>query len=334
MLLRAEELERHLARGLAPLYVIHGDEPLQSLEAADAIRAKARAQGFAEREVLTVERGFDWGLLAASGANLSLFSSKKLIELRIPGGKPGTEGAAAIVQYCSALVADVLAIVTLPKLDRRSQDTAWFKALTREGALINTFQVERAQLPQWIAARLARQKQKASRETLQFLADSVEGNLLAAHQEIQKLGLLFAPGELDFDAVCGAVLNVARYDAFKLNEAMLAGDKARLARMLDGLKSEGEAPPKILWVLSDEIRAVAKVQAGLAQGEDLQRLYGNNRVWGEARQRAVAAAARRLKATALAAALRHAARIDRTIKGLARGDVWDELLQLCLRFAR
>ncbi len=333
MLLRAEELERHLARGLAPLYIIHGDEPLQSLEAADAIRARARTQGFAEREVLTVERGFDWGLLGASGANLSLFSSKKLIELRIPGGKPGTEGAAAIVQYCSALVADVLAIVSLPKLDRRSQDAAWFKALTREGALINTFQVERAQLPQWIAARLARQKQKAGRETLQFLADSVEGNLLAAHQEIQKLGLLFPPGELDFDAVCAAVLNVARYDAFKLNEAMLAGDKARLARMLEGLKSEGEAPPKILWVLSEEIRAVAKVQAGLAQGEDLQRLYGNNRVWGEARQRAVAGAARRLKAAALAQALRHAARIDRTIKGLARGDVWDELLQLCLRFA-
>ncbi len=333
MLLRAEELERHLARGLAPLYIIHGDEPLQSLEAADAIRARARTQGFAEREVLTVERGFDWGLLGASGANLSLFSSKKLIELRIPGGKPGTEGAAAIVQYCSALVADVLAIVSLPKLDRRSQDAAWFKALTREGALINTFQVERAQLPQWIAARLARQKQKAGRETLQFLADSVEGNLLAAHQEIQKLGLLFPPGELDFDAVCAAVLNVARYDAFKLNEAMLAGDKARLARMLEGLKSEGEAPPKILWVLSEEIRAVAKVQAGLAQGEDLQRLYGNNRVWGEARRRAVAGAARRLKAAALAQALRHAARIDRTIKGLARGDVWDELLQLCLRFA-
>lgn len=333
MQLRAEDLERHLARGLAPRYVIHGDEPLQSLEAADAIRAQARAQGYAEREVLTVERSFDWGQLAASGANLSLFSSKKLVELRIPGGKPGTEGAAAIVQYCAAPLPDVLTIVSLPKLDRRSQDTAWFKALTREGALINTFQVERAQLPQWIAARLARQKQKAGRETLQFLADSVEGNLLAAHQEIQKLGLLFAPGELDFDAVCGAVLNVARYDAFKLNEAMLAGDKARLARMLDGLKSEGEAPPKILWVLAEEIRAVAKVQAGLAQGEDLQRLYAGNRVWGEARQRAVAAAARRLKSAALGEALRHAARIDRTIKGLARGDVWDELLQLCLRFA-
>jgi DNA polymerase-3 subunit delta len=334
MQLRAEELERHLARKLAALYLIHGDEPLQSLEAADAIRSAARAQGYAEREVFTAERGFDWNLLAASGANLSLFSSKKLIELRIPGGKPGTEGAAAIVQYCAAPIADMLTVVSLPRLDRRSQDTAWFKALTREGVLINTFQVERAQLPQWIAARLARQKQTAGRETLQFLADCVEGNLLAAHQEIQKLGLLLPPGELAFEAVRSAVFNVARYDAFKLNEAMLAGDTARLARMLDGLKSEGEAPPKILWVLAEEIRAVAKVQAGLAQGEDLKRLYGNNRVWGEARQRAVAEAARRLKSAALAQALRHAARIDRTIKGLARGDVWDELLQLCLRFAR
>lgn len=334
MQLRAEELERQLARGLGNLYVIHGDEPLQSLEAADAIRAQARARGYAEREVLTVERGFDWSLLAASGANLSLFSSKKLIELRIPGGKPGTEGAAAIVQYCAAPVADLLTIVSLPKLDRKTQDTAWFKALTRDGVLINTFQVERAQLPQWIAARLARQGQKADRETLQFLADSVEGNLLAAHQEIQKLGLLFPPGELAFDPVCGAVLNVARYDAFKLNEAMLAGDRVRLARMLDGLNSEGEAPPKILWVLAEEIRAVAKVQAGLAQGEDLQQLCRNNRVWGGVRQRLVTEAARRLSSAALGQALRHAARIDRTVKGLARGDVWDELLQLCLRFAR
>jgi len=334
MQLRAEELERHLARSLAALYVIHGDEPLQSFEAADAIRAAARAKGYAEREVLSVERGFDWNQLAVSGASLSLFSSKKLIELRIPAGKPGTDGAAAIVEYASAPAPDVLTIVTLPRLDRRSQDAAWFKALAHAGVLINTFQVERAQLPQWIAARLARQKQQADRDTLQFLADSVEGNLLAAHQEIQKLGLLFPPGELDFEAVRGAVLNVARYDAFKLNEAMLAGDKARLARMLDGLKSEGEAPPKILWVLAEEIRAVAKVQAGLAEGEDLQQLYRNNRVWGGLRQQLVAEAARRLKSAALAQALRHAARIDRTVKGLARGDVWDELLQLCLRFAR
>jgi DNA polymerase III subunit delta len=334
MQLRAEELGRHLARGLEALYIVHGDEPLQSLEAADAIRAAARAQGYLEREVLAAERGFDWNQLRLSGASLSLFSSKKLIELRIPGGKPGTEGGPAIVGYCSALARDVLTIVTLPRLDRRAQDTAWFKALVQKGALINTFQVERAQLPRWIAARLALQRQKADQATLQFLADSVEGNLLAAHQEIQKLGLLFPPGELAFEPVRSAVLNVARYDAFKLNEAMLAGDTARLARMLDGLKSEGEAPPKILWVLAEEIRAVAKVQAGAALGEDLQQLYRNNRVWGDARQRLVSEAARRIGAAALGQALRHAARIDRTVKGLARGDVWDELLQLCLRFAR
>ncbi len=333
MQLRVEELERHLARSLATLYIIHGDEPLQSLEAADAIRATARARGYTEREVLACERGFDWNQLLVSGASLSLFSSKKLIELRIPSGKPGTEGAAAIVQYCTALSADVLTIVTLPRLDRRAQDTAWFKALTQGGVLINTFHIERAQLPQWIAARLARQKQKADRETLQFIADCVEGNLLAAHQEIQKLGLLFAAGELDFESVRGAVLNVARYDAFKLNEAMLAGDRARLARMLDGLKSEGEAPPKILWVLAEEIRAVAKVQAGMASGENLQQMFRANRVWGDARQRLVTEAARRFQPAALGRALRHAARIDRTVKGLARGDVWDELLQLCLRFA-
>jgi len=334
MLLRAEELERHLSRNLAALYVIHGDEPLQSLEAADAIRAAARARGHAEREVLAVERGFDWKELLASGASLSLFSAKKLIELRIPGGKPGSDGAAAIVQYCSALSPDVLTIVTLPRLDRRAQDTAWFKALTQNGALVNTFQVERAALPPWIAARLARQKQKADRDTLQFLADCVEGNLLAAHQEIQKLGLLFPAGDLDFEAVRGAVLNVARYDAFKLNEAMLAGEAARLARMLDGLKSEGEAPPKILWVLAEEIRAVAKVQAGISAGENLQQLFRANRIWGDAHQKLVTDATRRLDCAALGRALRHAARIDRTVKGLERGDAWDELLQLCLRFAR
>lgn len=334
MQLRVEELERHLARGLAALYVIHGDEPLQSLEAADAIRAAARARGYAEREVLVVERGFDWSQLLLAGASLSLFCSKKLVELRMPGGKPGTEGAAAIAQYCGALAPDVLTIVALPRLDRRAQDTAWFGALTQAGALINTFHIERAVLPHWLAARLARQKQKAERETLQFLADCVEGNLLAAHQEIQKLGLLYPAGMLDFEAVRGAVLNVARYDAFKLNEAMLAGERARLARMLDGLKSEGEAPPKILWVLTEEIRAVAKVQAGMSAGENLQQSLRANRVWGDAHQHLVTETARRLSSAALGQALRHAARIDRTIKGLARGDVWDELLQLCLRFAR
>ena len=234
--LRLEQLDSHLARQLAPLYVIHGDEPLLSLEAADAIRTRARSAGFAERIVLLADRTFKWGELGAAGASMSLFGDKRLIELRIPTGRPGTEGAEAIATFCVRLTPDTVAMVTLPRLDRTGQNSAWFGALNRTGTVISVFPVERTRLPEWIAGRLARQKQRAAKETLQFLADCVEGNLLAAHQEIQKLGLLFGQGELAFEPVRAAVLNVARYDVGKLSEAMLSGDAARLARMLEGLR--------------------------------------------------------------------------------------------------
>jgi len=331
--LKAEQLEANLARGLAPLYVIHGDEPLLALEAADAIRARARAAGFSERIVLTAERGFQWGELAASGANLSLFGDKRLVELRLPTGKPGTEGAAAIAAWCATLAPDTLALVTLPRLDRTSQSSAWFKALETAGTVVNVYPVERARLPEWISARLARQKQRAAPETLQFLADCVEGNLLAAHQEIQKLALLLPEGQLDFEAVREAVLNVARYDAAKLSEAMLSGDRTRTARMLEGLRGEGEAPPRVLWLLAEEIRAICRVQDGLAAGRPLADVCRESRVWGDARQMLVGRAAKKLSRAALLAALSHAARIDRVVKGVAKGDAWDELMQLGLRFA-
>jgi DNA polymerase-3 subunit delta len=257
--LKLEQLDAHLSRELRPLYVIHGDEPLLSLEAADAIRARARASGFSERMVLAAERGFDWGELVASGANRSLFGDKKLIELRL-AGKPGPDGAAAIEAFCGKLLPDALTVVTLPRLDKAGQASSWFRALEREGIFVNVYPIERARLPAWIAARLARQKQRATPETLQFLTDCVEGNLLAAHQEIQKLALLLPAGELDFDAVREAVMNVARYDALKLTEAMLSGERSRLARMLEGLRGEGEAAPRVLWILAEEIRAICRVQ--------------------------------------------------------------------------
>ena len=267
--LRLEQLQAHLERELRPLYVIHGDEPLLALEAGDAIRARARANGFSERLVLAAERGFDWNELGASGASLSLFGDKKLIELRLVSGKPGSDGAEAIEAFCAKLPPDALTLVALPRLDRAGQASPWFKALEAKGVVVNVYPVERARLPEWIAARLARQKQSAARDTLQFLADCVEGNLLAAHQEIQKLALLLPAGELDFDAVREAVLNVARYDATKLTEAMLSGERARLARMLEGLRGEGEAPPRVLWLLAEEIRAICRVQDGLAKGRSL-----------------------------------------------------------------
>jgi DNA polymerase-3 subunit delta len=331
--LRSDQLEAHLARSLAPLYVVHGDEPLLAMEAADAIRAKARAEGHSEREVHLVERGYDWGRLAASAASLSLFASRKLIELRIPSGKPGTDGAEALAAYCAALQPDTVTLVTLPRLDRAGQNSAWFGALAGAGVVVNVFPVDRRALPLWIGARLARQKQRAAEDALAFVADCVEGNLLAAHQEIQKLGLLYPPGELAFEQVRDAVLDVARFEVSQLSEAMLSGDRARLARVLDGLAGEGEAPPRVLWVMSDDVRAVTRVQQGLAEGRNPADLFRECRVWGETRQRLVGAAARRMARGALEAALAHAAAVDRTIKGLAKGDPWDELLALGLRFA-
>jgi len=330
--LKAEQLESHLARELRPLYTIHGDEPLLALEAGDAIRARARANGFSGRVVLTAERGFNWSELVASGASLSLFGDKKLIELRLPSGKPGADGAEAIEDFCEKLSPDILALVSLPRLDRAGQNSAWFKALEK-GMVVNVYQVDRARLPEWIAARLSRQKQKAAPETLQFLADCVEGNLLAAHQEIQKLALLLPAGELDFDAVREAVMNVARYDAAKLTEAMLAGDRTRLARMLEGLRGEGEAAPRVLWILAEEIRAICRVQDGLAKGRSLVEVCRESRVWGDARQTLVGRAAKKLPRSTLLAALEHAAKVDRVVKGIVKGDAWDELLQLGLRFA-
>jgi len=331
--LRLEQLDAHLSRQLASLYVLHGDEPLLSFEAADAIRARARTAGFTERVVLLAERNFNWGELSAAGASMSLFGDRKLIELRIGTGRPGNEGASAILAFCESRSEDIFALVSLPRLDRAGQNSAWFGALQRQGIVVNIYPVDRPRLPEWIAARLARQKQRADRDTMQFLADSVEGNLLAAHQEIQKLSLLFPPGDLDFERVRAALMNVARYDPGKLGEAMLAGDRARLARMLEGLRGEGEPAPRILWVLADEIHAVARVQRGLAAGRPLPELFRECRVWGDARQTLVASAARRLRVNHIEAALCHAAAIDRVIKGVARGDAWDEMLRLGLRFA-
>ena len=331
--LRLEQLDASLSRELRPLYVIHGDEPLLALEAADAIRARARASGFSERAVLAAERGFDWGELGASGASRSLFGDKKLIELRLPSGKPGPDGAEAIEAFCGRLPPDALTLVTLPRLDKAGQASSWFKALERHGIVVNVYPVERARLPEWIAARLARQKQRATPETLQFLTDCVEGNLLAAHQEIQKLALLLPAGELDFDAVRESVMNVARYDALKLTEAMLSGERSRLARMLEGLRGEGEVPPRVLWILAEEIRAICRVQSGIAAGRPLSDVLREARVWGDARQSLVGRAAKKLPRAALLAALEHAAKVDRVVKGIVKGDAWDELLQLGLRFA-
>lgn len=331
MQLKGEQLAAHLERELKPVYVVYGDEPLLVIEAADAIRAAARRNGFDERNVLTAISGFNWVELHHAAGNMSLFGGRTLIDLRIPTGKPGRDGSAAIQDYCSRPSPDSLLLVTLPGLDWAEEKAAWLKALTEAGVSVKLIPPNLAELPSWIAARLRRQQQSTEADGLRFIAERVEGNLLAAHQEILKLGLLYPAGEISLSQVQEAVLNVARYDLDGLREALLAGDVARLTRTLDGLQQEGEAPPLVLWAMTEEVRALAQVKAGQAQGQSVDFLLKDARVWG-ARQSLFKRALQRIDSTQANASLAHAARIDRMIKGASGGgDVWSEFLRLGLK---
>jgi DNA polymerase-3 subunit delta len=331
--IESDQLAGHLTRSLTGLYTVYGDEPLLALEAADLIRARARSAGYAERNVLTVESGFDWSELAMSGNSLSLFALKRLLELRIPSGKPGVEGAQRLADYARNLPADTLTLVSLPKLDRTQLASGWFDALDQAGMVVTANPVTAARLPRWLSARLSAQGHSAEEAALQFLAARTEGNLLAAHQEVQKLGLLFPPGKLTLSQIEEAVLDVARYDAFKLGECVLAGDSARLTRMLDGLQAEATAPTLVLWALSEEARALLYVMEGQEQRRPLQQLLRETRVWG-ARADLLPKAVRRFTKARLEDTLLYAAAVDQMAKGLVKGDVWDALLELGLMLTR
>jgi DNA polymerase-3 subunit delta len=339
MQLRADQLSAHLAKGLRLLYTVYGDEPLLAQEATDAIRAAARAAGHTERQVHTVAGAhFDWsGLLGASQA-MSLFADKQLIEIRIPSGKPGKDGSEALQRYCEALSDDVVTIVSLPKLDRTQQGSAWFTALDAAGATVRVDAIERKALPPWIAQRLAAQGQRvqggeAGQHTLAFFADRVEGNLLAAHQEIQKLALLYPAGELTFEQIEAAVLNVARYDVFKLGEAVLAGQAARALRMLDGLQAEGEAAVLVHWTLANDILSLKRVKDAINHGKPLPMALREARVWG-AKERLFERAVPLLTDNAIAQLVESAQICDGLAKGLKHPDwpldAWDGLKRLVL----
>lgn len=323
MQLAAGQLANHLQRGLHSLYTLHGDEPLLVQEAADAIRAAARAAGFAERTSHTVAGAhFDWSEVLAAGGSLSLFADKQIVEIRIPSGKPGKDGSAAIQQLGEQAhgSTDTLTIVMLPRLDKATRGAAWFLALERLGVAVALEPVERAALPQWLAQRLALQHQRVKpgvegQRSLQFFADRVEGNLLAAHQEIQKLALLFPAGELGFEDIERAVLNVARYDVFKLSEAVLAGQAARVQRMLDGLRAEGESEVLVHYGLSEDIRALKRVRDAIAQGRPMPMALREQRVWGT-RERLFERVLPRLDQATLADLLLAAHQVDGIVKGL------------------
>jgi DNA polymerase III subunit delta len=332
MRISTDQLSQQLVRGLAPLYTVYGGEALLALEATDSIRARARGDGYDEREVLTAEQHFDWSRLKVSAQSQSLFASRRILELRIPGGKPGNDGSQALQEFSARLPADTITLIHLPDIDWRAQKGAWFGALDAAGVMVEAKTVGRRDLPAWLAARLKLQEQHADDETLAFIAEKIEGNLLAGFQEVQKLGLLFPPGLLSFDAVKDAVLDVARFDVFDLGAVVIAGNAQQLARTLDGLQGEGAAPPLVLWAMTEEIRALGRLLAGLAGGRPLNSLWREARIWGP-RQNLIQSQIHRFTSAQIDKSLMRAAYIDRMIKGLVKGDVWDELLQLGLGLA-
>jgi DNA polymerase III subunit delta len=339
MLIRNDLLAGHLARGLRPMYTVFGDEPLLAQEAGDAIRAAARAAGYLERKVFSVSGAhFDWSSVLGAAQAMSLFADRQLIEIRIPGGKPGKDGSEALQRYCEHLADDVLTLVQLPKLDGQQTKSAWFAALDGAGLVVRVEPVPRAALPAWLAQRLALQGQRvaegaAGQQTLAFFADRIEGNLLAAHQELQKLALLYPAGVLGFEQVEAAVLDVARYDVFKLGEAVLGGQVARALRMLDSLHAEGEAAVLVHWTLAEDIRALRRVKEALNDGRPLPLAMNEARVWG-LKQKLIERVVPMLSDHQIAHLVDAASICDGLAKGLRHpdwpADAWDGLRRLVL----
>jgi DNA polymerase-3 subunit delta len=339
MQVRPEQLADHLARGLGNVYTVHGDEPLRAQEAADAIRAAARAGGATERKVFVVSGAyFDWSSVLGASQAMGLFADQQLIEIRIPSGKPGKDGGEALQQLAREAGPDSRLLVHLPRLDWQQQKAAWFAALDGAGVTIPAEPIERHALPAWLAKRLALQGQRveagaAGEATLAFMADRVEGNLLAAHQEIQKLALLYPQGELNFAQVEDAVLDVARHDVARLCDAVLATQVGRALRMLDGLEAEGEAAVFVHFKLSDDIRALKRVQEAVAEGKPMPMALREARIWG-ARERLFERALPRLSAPIATRLVGAASECDGVIKGLRHPqwptDPWDALRRLVL----
>ena len=337
MQLPLTQLGPHLAKGLKSIYILHGDEPLLQQEAADQIRATARQQGFTERSVFTVVGAhFDWGSVLAAGGSMSLFADRQLLELRIPSGKPGKEGSQALQELAEKTEGNdaLIVLVLLPRLDKATLGSAWMGALDARGVQLRIDPIERNALPAWIAQRLSQQDQRvqagdAGEVTLQFFADRVEGNLLAAHQEIMKLSLLYPPGELSFEQVEASVLNVARYDVFKLGEAVMSGHLARVQRMLDGLQAEGVSEVLVHFAMAEDIRTLRQIKESTAQGQPLPVALRENRVWG-LRERLFERVLPRLAMVDLDNLLLAAHTVDGLVKGLRHPD-WPSDPWLALR---
>ena len=317
MKLTSDSLATQLGERLLPAYLVSGDEPLLAAEAADAVRARAREAGFTEREVHFIERAADWDEVRASAANLSLFAARRVVEIRLASARPGTAGNAALIALLEAHDPDTLFLILAPRLDRDAQAADWVRALEAHGAWVQIWPVDPQRLVAWLKGRCRRLKLEASDEALELLAARTEGNLLAEHQELSQLTLLAPQGRVTPDTVLASVADSARFDVFRLGEAVLAGETARALRVLAGLRAEGTEPTLVLWALSRALRDVWSARGG-----------GKPPAWQQRHRAALEQALRRASRLPFAALARRAARADRMIKGRVAGDAWDELALL------
>lgn len=327
--IRPDQLATHLQGELAAIYLVAGDEPLQHAEFADAIRSGARERGYTERVVLDAAQGFDWGALGEAGANRSLFGDRTLIDLRLATGKPGRDGGAALKAWAEAPPEDTLLLITTPKIERQAQQSAWYRALERAGVTLTATAPPRERLPQWLTARMQARGLQPDRTATALLADRVEGNLVAAAHEVDKLLLLHGPGAVDADTVRAAVTDSTRYGAFDLGDAVVAGETGRIGHIVATLRAEGVAPPLVIWALHREVEQLATVAARAAAGESLAAAMQAAGVW-QRRQEHVRGAVKRHPAGAWAQLLAGLARLDRVAKGAERGSFWEELVELAL----
>ena len=332
MKLNFNQLESHLVKDLKPVYFLSGDEPFQLDEAARLIREMAKSQGYTEREVYHVDRSFDWDELIHSADSMSLFAERKVIELRIATGKPGDKGSKALVAYASQLPQDNLLLIVSGKLDTNQTKSKWFKALDAVGATLAVWPLEIQQLPAWLKQRMQLRGLQPTEDALTVLAEQIEGNLLAADQELEKLRLLYGEGPITAEQVLDAVSDSARFDAFALVDVALQGDAVRVSRILHGLKGEGEDVLHVLGALMYQLRMLEKMSAAVSNGQHLEQVFSQYRIWDK-RKLVLNAGLNRHGLKRWQAFLLVAGRIERMCKGLATGKPWDELLQLTLRIA-
>ncbi len=330
MRLRFEQLNGAL-KNLAPVYFVSGDEPMQQGEAADTIRLAAREAGYQTREVFSVESGFDWGDFSMAAESLSLFSDKKILDLRLPSGKPGTDGAKALIDFCQRLPEDTLLLITAPKVTSATLKSKWCQALDKAGVILQVWPLQGRDLLQWLQARAQKKGMQIDPEGIRLLAARVEGNLLAAVQEIEKLYILYGQARVSRQAVEDFVADSSRFDVFQLTDCLLAGKLLRAIKILNALRSEGIAAPVVIWAIAREVRQLIEFKTAVAAGQSVDAVSKQLRLWDK-RKSLVPNAAARMEIKVLHKALALSSTADRQLKGREAGDCWETMLTICQLF--